>query len=163
MILKLTGDINEEMLDKVIEAYNDLPEDGILYIYLRSRGGDFLFMQPILNIINLKANNTRLIGFCELGSCAFELFFRAACKKYLLNGCIGMYHQSTFPIETNERNKPHDAEDKIRYDYMENFARNNTMSLCDDLHFTKYEIERIDEGVDYWFSVDRMNEFMKIV
>lgn len=161
MILKLSGDINEEMLDQLIEAYNSLPENEDMNIYLKSRGGEYGFMEAMLDIINCNLGKTFLNAAFEIGSCAFELFFKANCKKYLIGGCVGMYHQSSINIERNEFGKPKDTEDVVREDYIVNFARKTTTELCNNLGMTKHEIERIDNGENVWFTVERMREFLE--
>jgi ATP-dependent protease ClpP protease subunit len=160
MILKLTGDIDEQALSNVIESYNNLPQDDILDIYLKSRGGEYGYMEAIIDLIEKNKEKTYLNAFYEIGSCAFELFYSVTCTRNIIGGCIGMYHQAYIPLDINERKRPRDSEDKTRLDYMKTYMHDVTTNLCNNIGMSILEINKIRTDTDVWFSNERLWEFL---
>jgi hypothetical protein len=162
MILSLRGSINEEMLDKVINAYNNISEKERLTIYLNSTGGNVSISDTITNIINQNSTKTFLIAYGTIYSSAFKLFFEADCPKSLAPTCIGMFHQSTMPIVMNENFKPSFAEDHCFNKLLTNFCKPETIRFCEYLEFTAKELQKIKRDEDVYFLPDRLQEFLSI-
>jgi hypothetical protein len=161
MFINISDEINDEKLDKLIDAYNALPENDILHIYLNSNGGEYPALQAMSHIINLNAKRTILYAYNYIASCAFELFFNAKCKKRLIDGCLGSYHQSRVSFSKNEALKHCDVDDDIRADYMVNYQRKKTDDLCKRLHMTEAEENKIKTTNDgAGFTLKRMKEFL---
>lgn len=162
MILKLRGDINGEMTDKLIQSLNLKSEDELLHIYLNSKGGGVDEMNAMIDVINENRESIVLHGYGDLCSCAFELFFSVECERHLLKGTRGMFHQSEMVLDINEDGKPSGAEDKFRHKYMKSM-KTITMDYCDILNFTKKEKKQIKKNKDVWFMPDRMQEFLEML
>lgn len=163
MILKINEKITDDVLDRLITVYNEFdPQKEQILIYLASRGGDYVTMEAILDLINRYKTHTTIVAYSLLASCAFELFFRVKCKKELIGGCMGIYHQANIAVQLNENWKPIFEEDVAKEKYMKSFMKNATMSLCEQLCFTDKEIAKLKSGGDVWFQPDRMNEFLKL-
>ena len=163
MILKISEKISEETLEKLIAFYNEFNSkkmsDSEVTIYLLSGGGDCWAAEAMLDLINENSGSTTLIGYGRLSSSAFQIFFTSKCKKKLIGGCYGMYHQSTFSVDINEFGNL-DREDECKKQYMMNYMWNRTHSLSKQLQFTEKEMEDISKGLDVYFSPERMQEFL---
>lgn len=164
MILKLEGEINDDMLDKLIDAYNILPDGDNIDIYFSSMGGDERIMSVILHLINLNCDKTVLYAYDTIASSAFELFFMVNCKKQYIGGVIGMYHMASASLDYNENGQPKTKYDFVVCDYLKYYCRENTVKLCDFLKLTESENNEIfsNEGIQLWFTTERMNEFLEI-
>lgn len=165
MILKINEKISEETVDKLVSFYNGFdPKTGEkALIYFASRGGGYSAMEAMIDLINIYAEHTIIVGYYMLASCGFELFFKVKCKKQFAGGCMGMYHQSCIGVDMNENWKPEYKEDEAKEKYMKGFMKPQTLSLCSELKFTEKELSEIKKGNDVWFQPERMNEFLNVV
>ena len=161
-VLKINEVFTEETMDRLVLFYNlfDLNGNDKALIYLNSRGGDYPAMEAMLDLINKHGKITTLAGYGTLASSGFELFFMAKCKKYLIGGCVGMYHQSSISVIMNENWKPDYKEDEAKAEYMKTFMKIATIQICDKLNFTREEKSEIKKGNQVWFQPSRMNEFL---
>ena len=164
MVIKINEKISEEAFDKVIAAINSLSStnESKICVYLSSRGGSYNAMEGLLDLINCHQGIICLIGYGQILSCAFELFFRAECEKKLVGGACGMFHQSNISIDMNENMKPEYIEGEMQVKYMKGYMKSNTMELCRKLAFTANEFKRIKQAKDVWFGVERMEELLKV-
>lgn len=156
--INIDGEIEKEVFDKLVEFYNDLG-DSYARIYLSSHGGATSTGEVIVDLVNENAEKTTLIGYDNLFSCGFSIFFMSKCNKYLLNDCVGMYHQSIVPIDMNEFWKPK-ATDVAKKKYMTEFMRVSTEQVCFSVGMSDEEIGKIRDGEDVYFYPDRMREFL---
>lgn len=166
MICNISEEFTKELLDRFCETLNNLGAKEKLTILLNSRGGEYPFAQAMLELINSESyvNRITLVGFNVLASSAFELFFLAKCDRKLIDGTIGMYHQSTISVEIGENLQPVDNEDWVRTDYLQNFSRKQTDFVCHLLGFDKVIKDKIrdkNKKTDVWFTVKEMNDFLK--
>lgn len=173
MTLYLDERISKETVIKVAEFYDRHPRLEIgspislenyttPVIYFSSGGGDFNPSQVITDMINSRPD-TLLIGARFLGSSAFEIFFNATCHRKLLQGTLGMMHQSTSSIELNENGQPCYREDTARKILIKNFLKPRTLELCKNLGMTEKEtLQIVKHNNDLYFQPERMAEFLKI-
>ncbi len=161
MILNISEEFSEDVFNKFVESINILGEEN-LTIYLSSRGGDYFYSQAMLNIINSNefVNRITLIGYNLLASSAFELFFLAKCKKELIGGTIGMYHQSSVAIEHDEFGQPVDDEDRVKDDFLKIYCRTQTEMVCKFLKMNDDLINNIRQKRDVWFTFIEMQTFL---
>lgn len=162
MIYKICDHITQQTLDSIIEVYNSLEKTDELIIYLNSSGGDYNAMEAILDLINNNKEITTLIGYGCLFSSAFELFFSVTCKKRLIGGCTGMYHQSVIDITVNEQWKTEFQSDKSKKLYMMGYMHSKTLETCNRLKMSDSEIKSIKNGKDLYFDPIRMHNFLVV-
>lgn len=161
MIVQISGNIDNDSVEKLINATNSTEIDDRVIIYISSRGGNYEAMEAMLHLINSTKNKYELVAFGSICSCAFELFFRAKCVKSFAYGCIGMYHQASLNIIINEKGRTEYKEDEAKKKHLESYIALETTNLCNNLNLTKSEILNIKKGNDVWFSNNRMNEILK--
>lgn len=147
---------NKDMLTKFFEAVNS--SDEIISIYLCSTGGHVSVMECMLHIINSDPKRFNIVGYSELSSCGFEFYLKATCKKEILNGTIGMFHQSTSDITLNDKLKPAYYFDKAVSDRKKNIFWPSLMDFMAKCEFTIKEIKKIKRGDDVYFQYDRFKE-----
>lgn len=167
MILKIDESIKDETVDKLVSFYNNFNprnENEKAIIYFSSTGGDRACMEAMINMINIYGFHTILIGYRNLFSCGFELFYTVKChQKIVLGECMGMYHQCSLDVRLNEFLKPEYKSDKAKLIYMEKSMRQITEDFCKELKFTDKEVRKIRKGDDVYFQPDRMKEFLSII
>lgn len=160
MIVKLSGEINDDMFDNLIRHYNMLEKEELLIIYLNSHGGWYAIMECMIDLINRHTDRTILVAYDTIASCAFELFYSVTCHRELLGGCRGMYHQSTITMSVNENGKATDPESKSLNDYVKIHLKPKTIDLCKRLKFTTTELQDIKKNYDVWFQTKRLKQFL---
>src|SRR5688572_3153920 len=101
MILNLSGEVNQDSLNKLIDALNENEETRIT-IYLSSTGGDAGAASAIVHLISLNKKKIQIIGYDDLFSAGFYIFFKSDCEKILLNGTLGMYHLTCLEFDEAE-------------------------------------------------------------
>ena len=159
MIIYLEGEVNSEMLTTLIRGLNEC-KAGKVSVYLNSVGGRVMFAEAILDIINKNKDRVVLIGFGEICSSAFDVFFNASCKKELLGAVIGMYHQSTTKVYSDERGKVQSDYDKMMLLIGKTEYRAVTKKTCRIVGMNRKELVQITQGEDVYFSPQRMREML---
>lgn len=158
MILHINGKVNDEMLDKFIDAYNQNADEYI--IYFNSTGGFYEKGKCIIDLINKNASKTKLIAYFNISSSAFEIFFRAKCEREILNCAIGMYHLGTLEFDYNVNGKlAYHCGVAQRKDMIEN-TYPETIAFCKQLGFTQSELRKFNKGEDVYFLSSRLQEFL---
>jgi len=160
MILKINEYISEGTLDKFIQSYNELDNKDILTVFFQSRGGCIDSAEAILELIKMYSKITILIGYGELCSCAFDLFFKATCKKTLIKGCIGMCHQSSVKVDINENGHLHGHEARALQNQIISFFKKQTDYIGNIVGLTDAEKSKIKKGIDLWIQPERMEELL---
>jgi ATP-dependent protease ClpP protease subunit len=160
MRLLLSGEINEDLFTKLIDFYNSLGEEKA-EIYLNSIGGARDYVEPMVDVINENKEHTVVIGFGQLMSSAFDIFFLINSRKIILDGTIGMTHLSSiclsqdvklvkdFKIETAEYLKDLEYDNAVKF------------KLYKSIGLTKTELNRIKKGEDVYFQYDRLSDLLK--
>ncbi len=152
----IDGDITSETLSSLIAFSNIHSEDNEIYIC--SGGGNYHSSEAIINVI--KPTDT-IIAYGKICSSAFEIFFRAKCKKVILENCYGMYHQSSTSIAMDERWQPTYKVDEFLKTQIVGSYKNMTNKMSEMLNFTEAEKRKLKKGQDVFFSTDRLREILK--
>lgn len=159
MILGLhNSSFNEEMLEKVITAFNQNLE--LITIYLRSGGGKYSVMCAMLDIINNNPERFELVANDYIGSAAFILFFKANCKKRILPNTFGMHHQISIKVSLNENGKAYYDEDIAELKRME-FDKKESQEFNRRIGLTKKEMKMYNKDYDLHFQYDRLMLMME--
>jgi Clp protease. len=151
-------DFNEEILEKVITAFNQNSE--IVTIYLRSGGGRVSVMTAILDIINTNPDRFELVANDYIASAAFILFFKANCKKRILPNTFGMHHQMTTKISVNESGKAYYDYDLAELKRME-IDKKESQDFNYRIGLTKKEIKKYEKDYDLNFQYDRLLQMLE--
>lgn len=151
--------IDDELLSRIAQFYNDLGDD-YAKIYLSSSGGYSATAEAIIDIINRNSFRTEVIGFSDLFSCGFEIFFSVKCQKRLLSSAIGMYHQSILTVEMNESWMPIES-DRKKKEYITVYTAKKTAYFLENIGLSIEEKKAVKKGKDVYFMPDRMNELLE--
>ena len=149
----LGEEILEVLISKFIDFYNEYQKEPITII-LNSAGGIVSYSDFLVDLIN---NNAKKITITNLGcySAAFQLFYKATCKKKMVDGTIGMLHLSYVKdVQISSLNKPVLKEDII---HIKNLSRYQDVAFAEQF-MNKSEIARFKKCEDVYFSFERMKE-----
>jgi hypothetical protein len=156
MILNIDGEIDQPILDKLVQFYNQDSDE--FQIYFSSNGGITSVAEAIIDLINKNGAKTTLIAYNEILSSAFSIFFKSNCKKTILDETIGMYHQATQQLFHNERglSTPKDQflRDQLTLD------RKKSLKFINDLDFNNKEKKLYNLGQDVWFNTTRLRNLL---
>lgn len=161
MTINICESVTKETVDKIAKSINELKQGEKLFIYFSSDGGDVSSAEAIIHIINNNMDLIEIVGYGELLSCAFDIFFKTKCYKILLPNCVGMCHQSSVTININESTKPYEERGQADKTWMK-LQKEQTIKFCNSLNMTSKEISAIKRGKDVYFQYKRMQEFLKI-
>lgn len=157
MILNLSGEVTQDSLNKLIDSLNE-KEDERIIIYLSSSGGDAGAATAIVHLISLNKKRIQVIGYDDLFSAGFFIFFKADCEKILLKGTLGMYHLTCLEFNESEINLK-DSQYRASKEYLKK-EKINTKAFCEAVGMTKPEITKILKGEDIYFQPERMIEML---
>lgn len=156
MILNLNGYIDENtpniLIDFIVTYRGEQKQ-----IYFSSEGGWISESNVMLDVLNNCKNEVELIGYNSLSSCAFELFFKAECKKRILYGTRGMLHFAKATLDVNQ--KGHITDKYNLTNLKENTSKRND-ELIKKLKLTPKEISKYNKGGDVEFTYNRMLELL---
>lgn len=165
MIIHLAGEVNPEMLDKLIEAYNKLEyisveKQEILIIYFSSGGGDNSSSSAIIQLINSNKDKTIVYAYDKILSNGFKIFYEIECKKDLIEDIVGMYHLTVHPgLIHYEGGKDKDDYNKFAKLGMKNYYYLDKVHSL--VNFTDKELEDIKDHKDTWFNYKRLKTMLK--
>lgn len=161
MILHLNGVINQDLLEKLIDAYNALPPETTLEIYLCSEGGENSTAAAMIDLINEHSDITVVKAYNLLASNGFKLFYEVTCEKYILPETIGMYHLTKHPsLAHYEGNTKHNADyDEFIKKGLNNYSYMNQVKNL--VNFTEAELKNIKLNYDVWFDTKRLMTMLK--
>lgn len=165
MILRLNGTIDDDMLSKLIDFYNEVgkEENKSAIIYFSSNGGSCVSSDAMIDLINYHKDITTLVGYNALFSSAFDLFFNTECKHKFAGGVIGMYHQAETGININEMGRTISDEDKVKKDYVTIYCKDKTNQMMLKLKFVTNIKDKIKKGKDVWFTTLQMENFLALI
>ena len=161
MILKIQEDLSEATLDTLVGAYNNLEAEEELIIYFTSGGGLTKVAEVFVDLINRNKDRTTLIGYGDICSSAFHAFYLSECKRELLPGAYGMYHQSSMPVDMNETMRPNYTYGLFQEKYLKVFCSASTMNFCNYLGFDEKQMALMKKGKDIWFMPHEMEAFLR--
>lgn len=160
MTLTLSGGVNEEMFNKIVDSLNRLEDNESLIIYFTTEGGSVDWMEAIIHLINENEKLIQLIAFGEINSAGFDIFFRTRCSRKILPETISICHFNGVKVHMIDKktiNKRNYGDSWITWS--ENFLKNCT-KLCSQLGFTDREMRMMKNGEDIFFQTDRIIEFL---
>jgi len=161
MVLTLNGEINHNMLNRLANYVNLAQKDNVkLNIYLDSSGGEVSVYSAMADIINNNYENIHLVGYGQLMSAAFYLFFDVKCTKELLPFTTGMTHYSSVDVTINTTGSPvkNGADDLIVKEMK--ISKTDLVSFHKDIGLNSKEIKQFTQGKDVYFSYKRMKELL---
>lgn len=159
MILNLQGEVNSDMVKELIDFYNQSYDYN--EIYLNSQGGNLSDMVIMLDMINKRSKDTVLIGYEQLSSAAFILFYSVNCKIEIISDCFGMFHQAYSAFNLNSDGDIKRDVDKFHLSLMA-IMQDGLDALIKSLRLSKSEIAKFKKGEDVYFQPQRMIEFTEI-
>lgn len=163
MIVKLEGVVNEDMVDKLIEAHNACPAEEEIHLYFGSDGGSEDDMNAITSIIDESLKISLVLCFSRIFSAGFVIAM--TCKKPVefLDNCIGMFHKGTFygGMWTDELKVHKNVKDVMKL-HSKN-AKKLTERIIDLNIFSKEEEEKLRKNKDVYFNTERLREMREIV
>jgi ATP-dependent protease ClpP protease subunit len=158
MKLSLSGDVNSRMLNKLVEAINERPENEKLSIYFTTPGGLVSVSDAIIDVINT-TKNIEMIFYGEIFSAGMIIFLKTKCKKRVLKEIAGMYHYCFQALTINEGGKPSGPYDSFIVKDMKE-SRTRTAEYLKTTKLTDKEITQIKAGKDVFFTYERMLELL---
>lgn len=161
MIININGVIEVGVLDLLVNCYNSLPEGEKLKIMFSSEGGDNAIASAIVYLINCHASSTEIVGYGNLISNGFRIFFAVNCQKDILPQTLAMYHVSRFHgLTLYEGTSRHNIE-------FENFI-SSSLKNYEYIHethelvgFTDEELADMKQNKDVWFKPSRLKQMLK--
>lgn len=152
----LEGNVNAEMLEKLMAIYEDHQEEYV--IYFSAEGGRQDIGDVIIDLIDLHGHCTTLIGTGFLLSMGFEIFYRSKCKKILKQTTVGMVHAASIYGKLNHVS----IIDKITKTHFEHMVEREKESkeFYKKLGLSKSEMKIYDSGEDVVLSYTRMKELL---
>jgi hypothetical protein len=159
MIINLSGEINSDLLEKLILGINNLKEGEKALLYLNSVGGDVGIYEAMVDIININAHRLELIAYNQICSAAFNLFYEINCPKGMTKSTIGMAHSAYGYIGMKGKNKAVGVADEAFLLSLDK-AVERDIKFYKKLGFTALELKSIKEGKDLWFQNERLETFL---
>lgn len=161
MILNLTKPVNDEMFTQLCQAVDDcIQKETSLRIYLNSPGGSVDSMIAIIDLINECHEAIELIGYGELTSAAFNIFFAAKCEKRLLPYTVGMAHFPSSELRIDARGKVIGDTYMLAGLKSVKDLKSLFLNLFKKLDFSKEELKLINDGKDVHFTHRQMTELL---
>lgn len=154
---------NDEITyDSVNDLINDI-EEGInsgeeVTVYFQTVGGDYSSGLVLIDYINQNKNSITLVGYEELSSTGFSVFFRVDCKKKLLEGVFSLVHLTARSVETrNIKNSKH-----IDKFFLDESKRNHDAEMVwlKQIGLYDKEIASVKKGEDLFLTDSRLNELL---
>lgn len=151
----LTGEINEESIDKAIRwiLYENLdPKEKTLVLYINSTGGSLLDAFALIDVMRKSRHKIRTVGIGSVMSAAF-LIFAAGTKghRQISKNASILCHQ--FSEEVN--GKYHDIRAQMRESIHMNNRMVDFLKECTDLP-TKTIRSKLLPPSDVWLTVDEV-------
>lgn len=159
MIINLQGPVDNEMLNNLIKAFNELKED-ILHVYLNTEGGRADTSEAIIDLINNNKERFKISFYGNVFSAGMYIFFRSLCEREILPDTIGMYHYAWQEVTIAEGGKPWSAYDAICMKEMKISKAKTLEYIKNHTSITSKEINDIKKGKDVYFSYERMKQLL---
>jgi len=160
MILHLSGDVNYEMFDELVKAFNSLTVGDYLHIYFTCpEGGSADVSEAIIDFINKNKDRISMTFYGELFSSGMVIFLAVECNKKILPCTRGMYHFSWQEMGISENGKPSTEYDNFSMKEMKK-SKEISIAFLKRTKLSDKEITTIKRGKDVYFSYDRMLELI---
>lgn len=159
MVFTYKDSINIEGFGKISEFLSENWESNNT-IYFSSEGGEAQLIPLFLDLFEKYGYNTELVGYSDLFSSGFEIFFLAKVKKKrLLNYVLGMYHQASAELYLNENGLLVNGQELSRFRNLTRCSKDMTKLMLDTVNFTAKERKQLLSGETLFFDNDRMKKF----
>jgi ATP-dependent protease ClpP protease subunit len=156
--IHLSGEVDEQMVDNLLNFVKNLDE-GPIFIYLYSPGGDVACGNVILDVIN-KLENVTLIASGFIYSSAFDVFFFSNCQhKIILEGTVGMTHFKRSTFDINENGQPNSHEAKFALSNIKKY-RNSTIQKLKDLGLPSKHLNTVKQGKDAFLTTEELKTLL---
>jgi ATP-dependent protease ClpP protease subunit len=160
MIISLSGEVNKDMLEDLVDAYSDRKkEDEKLVAYFTSEGGDMDAMEAMIDFVNNHKDLVELVFYGEVFSAGMAFFLESSCPKRILPETRGMFHFCMQELTITEGGRPSAGYDAFSAKEMKK-AKLRTMESIKGKGLTDKEIREINKGKDVYFSYERMLELL---
>ncbi len=160
MIVHLSGDVDYEMLDELVKAFNNLTKDDKFHIYFTCpMGGSADVSEAIIDFINKNKEHIGMTFYGELFSSGMVIFLAVQCSKKVLPFTRGMYHFSWQEMGISETGKPSTEYDIFSMKEMKK-SKDVSLAFLKTTKLTEKEIATIKRGKDVYFSHERMLELI---
>lgn len=160
MVIDISGAINQDAFGNVIKAYNSLPEDEKLDIYINSSGGDPESGDAIVDLINNNSHKTNLIAYGKICSACFDAFYKARCSKRILDGTIGMAHLARVEMENFTVTDSKETIEATVYKKWWAEDKKKRLKFYETLGLENKELLKIKKGGDVYFQHNRLLELL---
>lgn len=159
-ILYLSGTMDEEMIEKLIQASNS-NEGGVLTIYLTSTGGISYISDMLTDIVNSQPSIFALVAAGEISSAAFNFFMKARCHREVLPGTYGMFHLTRIKVDVADGGMGYYEEDKF---HLKEFSRpkKDALEWCESIGMNAEEIENVANTNEQYFGRERLEYFLQV-
>ncbi len=162
MNLLLKGAVDDEMLDKLVKAYNDIEEKGgPLHIFFDSEGGSVTTGEAIIELINRYAQVTTFTVSGMIASMGFIIFAKISCIKTMLDSSFAILHLARWGTQILEGGKPLDDFSKFKEMQMRRGLK-KTIEFYELLGLKEDEIELMRAGKDLHFDAVRVRKMLKL-
>lgn len=158
MILNLSGPIDAEMLELLINTCNAMQKEDEITIYFCSNGGDVDIAVAMIHVINNCSNGKILfVGRNMLYSAALLVYTLIDVQKEVLAATRGMIHQSTLSVDINESGTTRDSEQKHLIKMLKKEISTLSKSMIERIKLSKKELKRYNKGHDVYLSFDTLS------
>jgi hypothetical protein len=154
-------DVDDVMFADLVNAFNQLPEEEDLIIYLSTDGGSALMSMAICDLIEQNQGRVELVASGEIYSAGFEIFFKSKCRRRIVPGTYGMYHTSRLTVQMDVHKRPTTEDNRQVLAWGKNYKSKDMLEFCKTLPLTKQEMSALKKGVDVYFTYERISEFLE--
>jgi len=162
MILNLSEEVNYDMFNILIKAYNSRKEDERIYIYFSSTGGFVDVAEAIIDFINKDPDVFDIIFYGEVFSSGMYILLKTTCHKSILNDTRGMFHYSFQEMNISEGGKPSSDYDIFTLKEMK-ASKLGKINYLKTTPLSEREIACIKRGKDVYFSYQRLSEIINAI
>lgn len=153
------GNINSENFDKFIKSFEDKEADSY-DIYFTSPGGEYWVGEAFIDYLEKRKDKINLIGFKDISSTAFEIFFKLSCNKKLLQGTMATIHFPTIDIGTRESKKDNKTWYVKQGEMMKSYEK-SWLNFYKSLGISEKYIKLIKKGEDVVLNTKELRKLLK--
>lgn len=157
MLLNLRGDIDVDMLDKLIEFSNEVNDEETNIIYFSSKGGICDIVPPMRDIIQQK--QFRLVAYGEIYSSALDLFLTTNTPRTVMDETLVMYHGVRMTIEMNKKFQPIDLNKRLSEIYKNEVECNDLVMKI--IGITEKDYKKCLKGEEFYYNHHELRNFLK--
>lgn len=163
MILRIDGEVGEEMIDQLIQAHNECPQEEGIQLYFTSTGGSLFAMETIVDIINESEKIEIVKAYGELYSGGFFIPMFITKPVEFLEQSVGMIHTAWFPNAPIYSNRTIHKHAEECYEKMFEGSQKLTDTIEKMKILNKVELKRFKNNEDVYLSVERLREMRDII